>query len=260
MAKYRNAYRENLEEPVEEVLSTEQPEQAQKPSQNSEEETFKKRYGDLRRHMQSQMVQRDQEIAQVRQQLSEATKAQIKFPKTEEEVEAWSKKYPDVAKIVDTIAQKRVQEAVSDAKMEFEQIKKEQRGIKTEKALLELKKYHPDFDSIRSTKEFHNWVTEQPKYVQDALYKNNTDARAAARAIDLYKADKGIRKKRSKNVSLAAQAIGRSGVAAPTGGKSSFKESQVQAMSPAQYEQNEAAIMESIKKGLFDYDVTGGAR
>tara|TARA_R100001510_G_scaffold29486_1_gene26136 strand:- start:1087 stop:1872 length:786 start_codon:yes stop_codon:yes gene_type:complete len=261
MAKYRNAYRDTLDEPVEEVQATEQPKEAPKAPLNAEEETFKKRYGDLRRHMQQQMVQRDQEMEQVKQQLADATKAQIKFPKTEEEVEAWSKKYPDVAKIVDTIAQKRVQEAVTDAKMEFEEIKKQQRGIQTEKALMELKRLHPDFDAIRATKEFHNWVDEQPRNVRDALYKNNTDARAAARALDLYKADKGMRRKSSKNVQAAAQAVSkRGGVTAPTGGRPTFKESQVQNMSPSEYEKNEDAIMESIKKGLFDYDVTGGAR
>ena len=125
MAKYKNAYRDTLDDPVVEEVQAQPKTEAEPTPQNPEEETFKKRYGDLRRHMQSQMAQRDQEIAQVRQQLADATKAQIKFPKTEEEVEAWSKKYPDVAKIVDTIAQKRVQEAVSDAKMEFEEIKKE---------------------------------------------------------------------------------------------------------------------------------------
>ena len=261
MAKYRNAYRDTLDEPVEEVQATEQPKEAPKAPLNAEEETFKKRYGDLRRHMQQQMVQRDQEMEQVKQQLADATKAQIKFPKTEEEVEAWSKKYPDVAKIVDTIAQKRVQEAVTDAKMEFEEIKKQQRGIQTEKALMELKRLHPDFDAIRATKEFHNWVDEQPRNVRDALYKNNTDARAAARALDLYKADKGMRRKSSKNVQAAAQAVSkRGGVTAPTGGRPTFKESQVQNMSSSEYEKNEDAIMESIKKGLFDYDVTGGAR
>ena len=261
MAKYRNAYRDTLDEPVEEVQATAKPEEAQNQPLNTEEQTFKKRYGDLRRHMQQQNTQRDQEIEQIKQQLAEATKGQIKFPKSEEEVEAWSKKYPDVAKIVDTIAQKRVQEAVTDAKLEFEEIKKLQRGIQTEKALLELKKLHPDFDAIRATKEFHNWVDEQPRNVRDSLYKNNTDARAAARALDLYKADKGIRKKRSKNVNQAAQAVSRRGaVAAPTGGRSTFKESQVQNMSSAEYEKNEAAIMDSIKKGLFEYDVTGGAR
>ena len=210
--------------------------------------------------MQQQMAQRDQDISQMQAQLNEATRGQIKFPKSEEEVEAWSKKYPDVAKIVDTIAQKRVQEAVTDAKVEIEEIKKQQQGIKTEKAMLELKKIHPDFDKIRASKEFHDWVSEQPRNVQDSLYKNNTDPRAAARAIDLYKSDKGIRRVRSKNSSAAAQAIGRSGVAAPTSGRSMFTESQVQNMSAAEYEKNEAKIMESISKGLFEYDVTGGAR
>ena len=261
MAKYRNAYRETLDEPVEQVQATAKPEEAQNKPLNAEEQTFKKRYGDLRRHMQQQNLQRDQEIEQIKQQLSEATKAQIKFPKSEEEVDAWSKKYPDVAKIVDTIAQKRVQEAVTDAKMEFDEIKKQQRSIQTEKALLELKKLHPDFDVIRSTKEFHNWVDEQPKNVRDSLYKNNTDPRAAARAIDLYKADKGIRRKKSRNVSAAAQAVGKSGsVATPRGARPTFSESQIQKMTSAEYEKNEAAIMDSIKKGLFEYDLSGGAR
>ena len=260
MAKYRNAYRDAPEQVEEQVEAVPQQSAPSAPPANADEESFKKRYGDLRRHMQQQMMQRDQENAQLQAQLNDATRGQIKFPKTEEEVDAWSKKYPDVAKIVDTIAQKRVQEAVTDAKVEFEEIKKQQQGIKMEKAMLELKKLHPDFDKIRATKEFHNWVSEQPKNVQDSLYKNNTDPRAAARAIDLYKSDKGIRRVRTKNSSAAAQAIGRSGVAAPTGGRATFTESQVQNMSSAEYEKNEAKIMESISKGLFEYDVTGGAR
>jgi len=259
MAKYRNAYRDEPDELPTEAQSAPQEKPTAAPA-NADEESFKKRYGDLRRHMQQQMAQRDQDISQMQAQLNEATRGQIKFPKSEEEVEAWSKKYPDVAKIVDTIAQKRVQEAVTDAKVEIEEIKKQQQGIKTEKAMLELKKIHPDFDKIRASKEFHDWVSEQPRNVQDSLYKNNTDPRAAARAIDLYKSDKGIRRVRSKNSSAAAQAIGRSGVAAPTSGKSMFTESQVQNMSAAEYEKNEAKIMESISKGLFEYDVTGGAR
>ena len=259
MAKYRNAYRDEPDGLTQEAQLAPETNPTTAPA-NADEESFKKRYGDLRRHMQSQMSSRDQELAQVKAQLNEATRGQIKFPKSEEEVDAWSRKYPDVAKIVDTIAQKRVQEAVADAKVEMDGIKKQQQGIKTEKAMLELKKIHPDFDSIRATKGFHEWVTEQPVSVQDALYKNNTDARAAARALDLYKSDKGIRKIKPKNSSAAAQAIGRSGVASPTGGRSTFTESQVSNMSAAEYEKNEAKIMESISKGLFEYDMTGAAR
>jgi hypothetical protein len=257
MSKYQNAYRDEPEEALEPTPVETKP---SKKDMTPEEETFKKRYGDLRRHMQQQMLERDGEIEAMKAQLNDATKAQIRFPKSEEEVTAWSEKYPDVAKIIDTIAQKRVSEAVTDASKEFDKLKKFEASIKTKEAMMELKKTHPDFDSIRASKEFHDWVLEQPKYVQDALYKNNTDAKAASRAIDLYKSDKGIRKTRKKNTSAAAQAIGNSRVAAPSGGKSTFRESQVANMSAAEYDKNEVAIMEAIKKGIFDYDVTGGAR
>lgn len=261
MAKYRNAYRDETDQAEEEMVQAAPTKSAPTPPPaNADEESFKKRYGDLRRHMQQQMAQRDQEISQMQAQLSDATRGQIKFPKSEEEVEAWSAKYPDVAKIIDTIAQKRIKEVYDEAKVEIRDIKKQQDSVKAEKAMMELHKLHPDFDKIRAQKGFHDWVAEQPKYIQDSLYRNNQDAKAAARAIDLYKSDKGIRKVRTKNSSAAAQAIGRSGVAAPTGGKSMFTESQVQNMSSAEYEKNEAKIMESISKGLFEYDVTGGAR
>ena len=86
----------------------------QKPTEelNAEEESYKKRYQDIQRHIQEVRNQKDQEVANIKKQLDAATRKQIKFPKTDEEVEAWSKRYPDVAKIVDTIAQKRANEAL----------------------------------------------------------------------------------------------------------------------------------------------------
>jgi hypothetical protein len=38
---------------------------------------------------------------------------------------------------------------------------------------------HPDFGTIRDSDEFHEWAEEQPKWVQDALYENDSDARSA---------------------------------------------------------------------------------
>lgn len=255
MARYQKDYGEELQESPEEV-----PTQEATPTANPEEETFKKRYGDLRRHMQQQMAERDKEIKQMKQQLGDATKKQIRFPKSEEEVDEWSKKYPDVAQIIDTIAQKRVQEVYTEAKTEIGDLRKQQDDLKTEKALMQLMKMHPDFGKIRASQEFHDWVSEQPKYVQDALYRNKTDAKAASRALDLYKSDKGIRKVKPKSKASAAQSVGRSGVASPSKGRATFTESQVQSMTAAEYEKNESAIMEAISKGLFEYDVSGAAR
>jgi hypothetical protein len=99
----------------------------------------------------------------------------------------------------------------------------------------------------------------QPTYIQDALYKNNTDAVAASRAIDLYKADKGKKRSTSKS---AAQSVGRTSPTSPTptGGRAKFSESQVQAMSDREYEKNEEAILEAMRTNSFVYDVSGAAR
>ncbi len=71
---------------------------------SAEEKTFKKRYGDLRRHAQKQKAEFEKELADIRAQLAQTAQDQIKLPKSEEEIDAWAKEYPDVAAIVETIA------------------------------------------------------------------------------------------------------------------------------------------------------------
>ena len=261
MAKYQGAYREDVytkDEPAQEQNVSEQETDM---DDNSEEGTFKKRYGDLRRHMQTSMHQKDAQLQKMQEQLAQATRQQIKFPKTEEEVAAWSQKYPDVAKIIDTIAQKRVQEALAIGEQELNKVKQLEVKINREKAEKELRDAHPDFDKIRADRDFHDWVMEQPQYVQDALYKNNTDARAASRAIDLYKADRGIKRRKKATPQDAASSIGRiSSAQAPVSGRKRFTESQVQKMTAREYEANEAAILESMRNNTLDYDLSGGAR
>ena len=224
-----------------------------------EEASFKKRYGDLRRHTQQLMSQKDQELEKLKAQLDSAAKGQIKFPKSDEEIEQWTNKYPDVAKIVDTIARKRANEALEEGEKRLGHLKDLETKLTKKEAEQQLMKLHPDFNEIRQDPAFHEWVAMQPLYINDALYKNNTDAMAAARAIDLYKADTGKRKTSSKK--SAAQAVGRSTSATPAAtGKAKFSESQVARMSDREYDANEEAILEAMKSGAFTYDMTGGAR
>ena len=257
MSKYKR--KEEAEENLSYSEEVAQQAQVEAEPQDPEEASFKKRYGDLRRHMQQLMQQKDQEIAKVKEQLDTAAKGQIRFPKTDEEIEQWSSKYPDVAKIVDTIARKRANEALEEGEKRLGHLKDLEKKITKKEAEQQLHKLHPDFPQIRQDPAFHEWVQMQPMYIQDALYKNNTDAVAAARAIDLYKADTGKRKTTSKK--SAAQAVGRSTSVAPKGEpKAKFSESQVAKMSDKEYDANEAAILESMKTGEFIYDVSGGAR
>jgi DNA repair exonuclease SbcCD ATPase subunit len=255
MAKYTSNQTDRLEQ---ELNST--PAQPQQPVMiDPEEASFKKRYGDLRRHMQSLQSQKDEEIDRLKDQLDSATKQQIRFPKTDAEIEDWSRRYPEVSKIIDTIARKRANEALEIGEKKIQKLEKLEYQINREKAENELKRLHPDFDRIRASKEFHDWVSEQPSWVQDALYKNSTDARAAARAIDLYKQDKGINTKKA-SPKAAAQSVGRTSTSAPSGGRARFSESVVAKMSDAEYEKNEEAIMDAMRKGQFTYDLSGAAR
>jgi hypothetical protein len=125
-------------------------------------------------------------------------------------------------------------------------------------------KIHPDFDTIRDTDDFHNWADEQPAWVQQALYENDTDARSAASAIDLNKVDRNIGKaKPEKKTSGAAESINTRGSrSAPSGENTDgvIYESQVAKMSSLQYEKNAEAIHKSMQTGKFVYDLSGNAR
>jgi len=231
-----------------------------KEPESAEERSFKKRYGDLRKHQQQQQKDFEQQISDLKRQLDETTKKEIKLPKTEEELESWAKEYPDVAAIVESIAIKKAKEQsknLEDRMKEFEEL----RSVATkEKAEAQLLAIHPDFADIRESDDFHKWADEQPKWVQDALYENDNDARSAARAIDLYKADKSITTKRpSKDAAQAVNA--KSSRSGPTDeSKAYLKESEVQKMSGQEYEKRSDEIMEAIRSGKFIYDVSGNAR
>jgi hypothetical protein len=136
----------------------------------AEEKTFKKRYGDLRRHAQKTEEKLQEQIDQLKAQLDASTKKEIKYPKSEDELTAWMERYPDVAKIVETIAMKKANETASEYENKFKEIDEMKLEARREKAEAELMRLHPDFEQIRDTDDFHNWVEEQPKWVQDALY------------------------------------------------------------------------------------------
>jgi len=237
-------------------------EEVEEVAATPEEESFKKRYGDLRRHSQKQADDKDKEIVALKQQLSQATEKQIKLPKTDEELDAWSAEYPDVARIIETIAIKKSKEMSKNIEDRLENLTQKELQSSRDLAERELLSIHPDFEDIRNDPTFHDWAEEQPDYIQKALYDNETDAKAAARAIDLYKADKGIKKKRKSSKS-AAQNVSVKGGSQPSDSATaseSISESDVAKMTSQEYTANEEAIANAIRSGNFVYDISGAAR
>tara|TARA_X000001382_G_scaffold130746_1_gene126740 strand:- start:49 stop:918 length:870 start_codon:yes stop_codon:yes gene_type:complete len=233
------------------------------PEVTGEEKTFKKRYGDLRRHMQEKDKEFQGQIDELKRQLSETTKKEIKLPKSEEDIDAWAKSYPDVAAIVETIAIKKAREQAVAIEERVKALDEMQLNVTREKAENQLLQFHPDFNEIKDEDSFHEWADTQPKWVQDALYENENDARSAARAIDLYKIDMGITTKKKANTNDAVKSVNtKSERNTPQSDetKSFLKESEVNKMSSQEYEKNADNIMEAIRSGKFIYDISGSAR
>ena len=248
---------------TEESVTEEKTENEEKPK-TAEERTFKKRYGDLRRHSQEKEKSFQKQIDELKNQLEEATKKEIKLPKSEKDLEAWSKEYPDIAAIIETIAIKKSKEQSQDLENRIKKIDEMSAEAQKDKAEVELMRLHPDFAEIRDSDDFHDWADEQPKWVQDALYENDNDARSAARAIDLYKADRNIstkdKGKSSESAAMAVETKTQKTVLETEGKSSKIRESDVQRMSADEYDKNSDTIMEAIRSGNFIYDVSGSAR
>ena len=268
----RNANQERITQEEEELKNLIDLNKEEKPTPasseddsnlNAEEKTFKKRYGDLRSHSQKQQVQLQKEIDDLRSQLQQSTSNQIKLPTSEEDLAAWANEYPEVARIVETIAIKKAKEQSAELADRFKVLDEREQQTARDKAEAELLRIHPDFESIKESDEFHTWVEEQPTWIQNALYENDSDAKSAARAIDLYKADKGIGKaKKSNNIGAAESVSTRNSRSAPSNVDTEgvFYESQVNKMTSQQYEANQEAISKALKTGKFVYDLSGNAR
>jgi hypothetical protein len=137
-----------------------------------------------------------------------------------------------------------------------------QTKVKMERAESELEKLHPDFADIRADQGFHDWVAEQPKWIQSALYENDTDHLAAAKAIDLYKLETKRGSKKASATKDAAKAVSKTSRSSEPANqdRNVWSESRVKNLSGQDWDKYEEAISESVRNGTFVYDLTAGAR
>ena len=233
--------------------------EAEEATLSPEERTYKKRYSDLRKHLNKQT----EEIKELKAKMDNAVKGDLRPPSSDESIEAWANKYPEIASIVETIATKKADEkfAKADQRLqEIDQLNADTQRTKSENA---IRKIHPDFDELRDSDNFHNWANEQPKWVQDALYENQDDPRSVVRVIDLFKVDNGmdVKSRNRTNKDAASQVKTKRNTRIDDAGVAGqILESQVQKMTTQQYEARSDEIMEAIRSGKFIYDISGGAR
>ena len=227
--------------------STERPE-------NAEERVFKKRYGDLKRHYDSTLGKHKDEVRTLRTQLEQSSKQFIP-PKSKDELESWRKEYPDVYEMVETIAMDKADSRTKEMETKYQNLQVQQEEIAKEKAEVELLKLHPDFNDLRSKDDFHEWAAKQDPVIQDWLYENTSNASLAARALDLYKMDRGLGKYSQKEEQSAkkeaAKAISKTRKAeapdAPT--KKVWSNAEISKMNVREYAKYEEEIDKAVREG-----------
>ena len=225
---------------------------------SAEEKSFKKRYGDLRRHMASKEKEWEERFTAL-----ESTPTSVRAPKTDEDIEAWASKNPHVAAIVETIAEKKASERFAAADDRFKALDEAEFEAIRVKAETQIRKAHGDFDDLRESDSFHDWVDEQPKWVRDALYENADDAASVVRVIDLYKVDNNMtpsaKKTQAKDAAKTVSKRTRTSVDTNEAG-SHLKESVVSKMTDKEFEDRYDEIQEAMASGKFVYDISGRAR
>ena len=219
---------------------------AERPAK-AEDRVFKKRYDDLKKHYDSTINKHKEEVVSLRSQLESSTK-QFVPPKSKDELEAWRKEYPDVYDMVETIAMNKATTRTAEIEDKYKNLQLQQEQIAKEKAEVELLKLHPDFNEIRQKEEFHNWAANQDPTIQGWLYENTSNAKLAARAIDLFKMDNGeskLTKREEKDVKKeAARAISktRKSTESDIPKKKVWTASEISRLKPHEFEKHEKDI------------------
>ena len=230
------------------------PEKVERPV-NAEDKVFKKRYDDLKRHYDSAVNNHKEEVFKLKNQLENSTN--FIPPKDKKELEEWRKEYPDVYDVIKTVAYQEADEKNKQLNDKLAKLQVDQQKVSKDRAEVELLKLHPDFSKIRESQDFHDWASVQDSVIQSWLYDNFDNSNLAARAIDLYKMDRGIkklesnkkdvRKEASKSVTSTARSSEKD-----IKGKKVWSIAEIQKLKPSEY----VKVEEEIDKARLEGRIT----
>lgn len=234
--------------------------------QNSEEESWKKRHGKLRSSFQKKESRYKTEIEELQRKLRAAQEQSTGLPVnlSAEQLQKWISENPQSAAVVRMMAQKIAKEEVAQTASHLEELRAKQYELDIAKAEHELSKRHPDFDSIRESDEFHAWAETLSASQKEDLYGEDYDPDAVSRILDFYKAETGYgkpKKKASKQDDAAASRSVKTPQTSvnpdrdPNGGKRVWKESEIEKLSPAEWDANEQDIIAASIEGRLIRDL-----
>lgn len=224
-----------------------------------EEETFKKRYGDLRRHMQQKESGFKKEVDELRAQVSQLTTlANAPMPSTKEEFEAWKAKYPQIASFIEIIADEKATARASQLQEELAGVKEKLVVTERDKAWATLLSLVPDIETVVKSDEYRSWLGEQPMFVQEEL-NTSEDPHRVAYWIGVYRTATKKPVSANKDNKLAAldTSVRNTGITpGPQSGKWKYTQQQIAKMSTEEYEKQENEIIAARNAGQILDDMS----
>ena len=255
---YQNKYRRDLDDKDTDTATEQQDtEEMATPEERpvtAEEKAFKKRYDDLKRHYDKTLSKHKNEVTKLKTQVEQKANEMLP-PKDPKELAAWRQKYPDVYDVIESVSLQQAENRTKQLEEKFQFLQEQQSQIAKEKAEVELIKRHPDFQEIRATDDFHEWAQVQDPTIQGWLYDNTDNADLAARAIDLYKMDKGLSKKEKKTNSELKKEAAKSVTTTKKANhtdvieKKIWSVSEIAKLKPQQFDKHEKEIMQARREG-----------
>ena len=215
---------------------------------------YKKRYDDLKRYYDRKLGEWNSRENELKTQLRNNA-PKYTPPKSSEELEAFKNDYPDIYGVVETVSHLQSSNQIKTMQEELEELKKVNKTLQQREAELELSTYHPDFENIKESDDFHEWADAQPMEIKKWIYENNSDGKLAARAIDLYKKDRGLgldkktvkKQQRSAGADLLVKTNEQ--VQIPQSNEKFFKRSDIAKMSDAEFMEYEKDILKAQREG-----------
>jgi len=219
------------------------------------EHNYKKRYDDLKSHYDNKLSEWRREKEELLTKFQSGKKSNVPMPKTPEELQKFKAEYPDVFAVVETVASMQADSRVQDVEEHINILREREFELERQNAQRELLSHHPDFLEIKDNEDFVEWLKDQPDNISQGVTKNSTDVKWAARTIDLYKADKGIGKSKTKSrkPSDAARAVktttASQDITDTNEGKKIWTSEEIVRLKPHQFEKYEKEIDQARKEG-----------
>lgn len=160
------------------------PEDKGKATSEGEDQTYQKRFVDLKRYHDTKIHELRQKVKQLEQEADSS----FTPPKTEEELLAFRQQNPELFDMMRSVAMQNTNNGSEDRLSKLEE---ELEQAKQREAANEIREAHSDYYSIVSSEDFTNWVEDQSDLVKALVVGNTTNSRDFIRALDLYKLDTG---------------------------------------------------------------------